>query len=347
MGLVVFILFMLIIPMSMATSIRRFVKFENIGMCYIMAILFMWSLWHLLCIPFWIYQWSFTVLCQIYSCLIVAIAILSIIGGYKLVLTDIDVFKREFRKSMISKYAVIYVIMAIGLVFYQVYKTVVSDMTYNAADDYIYISFSNAAVYNDKIGMTNALGNYAIQNGPKYMLQTNIWFIAYLAKICGLPVTLIAHTVYPVFLLLLSYLAVYMLSTKIFSNIENRMIFMILVSILYIYGFYSMYSVTFRLLGPIWQGKAILATFFLPLLLYMCIEALQQNYHYTYGISFLICSVASVSMSLGGIITMMAVMGIIIFLTLLSKERCWKHILYMLWGWSYPFGIGVVYLIMR
>lgn len=347
MNILFFVFIMLVIPMTIGVSVKKLELFKHWGMCYITSILLMWTIWHLLCIPFWIYQWSFSVLCYIYSGVLLAGATGSFCYSYKYCIQPLNLLSIQRKIKYLSYHEWIYGLIAIGLVLYQVHKTINSDITYNAGDDFIYVSLSNAAIYDDKLGMTGVLGTYEIKSPVKYALQTNIWFISYLAKMCNLPVALIAHTLYPVFLLLLAYMAMYLLSTKVFHDRENRLIFLIMVSVLYIYGFYSMYSVTFRLLGPIWQGKAILAVFFLPMLLYICPIILQQKYSHRFGIFLGICSVAAVSMSLGGVVTMATIWGIFILFTLCRKEREWKYLLYLLWGMAYPCGVGIFYLIMR
>ena len=56
-------------------------------------------------------------------------------------------------------------------------------------------------------------------------------------------------------IILIAYATYVLLAKRLFRQRDNRLIFMVLIEVLYIYGFYSNYSATFRLLGAPWKGK--------------------------------------------------------------------------------------------
>ncbi len=92
-------------------------------------------------------------------------------------------------------------------------------------------------------------------------------YISYLAKISGFEVTTVAHTIMPPLFLLIAYLVYFYLSGLIFTKLDNRLIFMILLAVGFAFGLHSHYSVSFRLLCTIWQGKAILSAIVVPFMI--------------------------------------------------------------------------------
>ena len=121
--------------------------------------------------------------------------------------------------------------------------------------------------------------------------------VAYFSVVSGFEVTTICHTILPMILLMVAYAAYYYLSTFIFNKTDNRMIFMILLQLGFIFGNYSHYSVTFRLLGAIWQGKAILTAIAVPFLVGYLLDSYSKDATFTRTFSIAAVSLGACSLT--------------------------------------------------
>lgn len=102
-------------------------------------------------------------------------------------------------------------------------------------------------------------------------------YLAAGAKISGLPVTVFAHTVYPALAVLLMAGIYSLLVREIFPDVLRQQTFMILILLLHIFGYYSIYNAETFLLTRSWQGKATLAGVGLPVML-LCFLLIYRYY---------------------------------------------------------------------
>ncbi len=114
---------------------------------------------------------------------------------------------------------------------------------------------SSAAVYDDKLYATGVVwGEYLSKVDMHYALKGIYVFYAYVSAVTGLNVSIIEHTVCTAVFLVMTYAAFYLLSKYLFPKDEdknNRLMFLIILSVLFLFGMYSHYSITFRLFGVI------------------------------------------------------------------------------------------------
>ena len=106
---------------------------------------------------------------------------------------------------------------------------------------------------------------------------TSPWpvYLATLASLIRIHPTILAHTVLPVWLLLLRYIAVWTAGTLLFSRgeggaereLEQQAWFLLFAAVGTQYFGGSIYSASAFTLSRIWQGKAVLAAFLLPWIL--------------------------------------------------------------------------------
>lgn len=93
---------------------------------------------------------------------------------------------------------------------------------------------------------------------------------------------------------------------------------------LHIYGYNSQYSITFRLLGPNYQGKAVLAASLFPFLFTFLIQKLQEEFDWRAGALLLIISASAAALTLFGVPTMIMNTSLVIVLSLFRKDRRWN-----------------------
>ena len=99
-----------------------------------------------------------------------------------------------------------------------------------------------------------------------------------ISSLVGLHPAIVAHVIFPVVFIFMAYLVLYQYAKRWFPEDEHaRGIFMIFCAVLIWFSAYSVYnSENFQMIR-IWQGKACLASVFLPLLLYLGIGIILEK----------------------------------------------------------------------
>ena len=114
---------------------------------------------------------------------------------------------------------------------------------------------------------------------------------------------------------------------------------------MHIYGFYSQYSITFRLLGPNYQGKAVLAASLCPLLFALMMRILEYEYRRRAGVLLLLLSIAATGLTMFGAAVFLMNTVLVITVAMFRRKRYWKHLRYIAWGGIMPAIYGCIYLI--
>ena len=103
-------------------------------------------------------------------------------------------------------------------------------------------------------------------------------FLAMQSNICGLAPAVYAHSLLPFFLILLCYGVYALIGKALFRGDDEKMfLFLIFLSVLHLFGYTSTHTLASMLLLRIWQGKAVCASFVLPLLFYLFVRLVQDK----------------------------------------------------------------------
>lgn len=133
-------------------------------------------------------------------------------------------------------------------------------------DDAFYVGTAVTSVSTDSIFKYDCYTGMEYTVLPsRYILSPFPIFLAVLAQISGIHVTIIAHTILPFLLIPISYYVYWMIGKCLFPKSKERAaVFLLLTAIVQMFSYYSVYtSGTFLLLRS-WQGKAVLANILLP-----------------------------------------------------------------------------------
>lgn len=277
----------------------------------LMAILEWFQNWHTFNEPF---TGCFTALCIIYSVLMAI-----------LIIVELFVHKFSFKKILEyvkgksgiivagckkDRFALIYGLIFFAILLVQLYFSYGYEVNEWSYDDYDYVVSSQDTLTYDMISNVNFISGEPQYTTVKRAATAWPTYIAYLARATGFEVTTICHTIFPVLFLLIAYGIYYYMSGLIFSEIENRFIFMILLSIAFAFGMHSHYSLTFRLLCTIWQGKAVLSAVAIPFYLVYMIQLYRAeiktaNMLPIFMLSLGMCSLTVMSMPLVSLTTVL------------------------------------------
>ena len=153
------------------------------------------------------------------------------------------------------------------LVVFQLYQTL--RLTYPDGDDAYYVGVATYGAYvsemYSKIPYTGAYSGF----DSRHCLAPFPYLISFLSRMSNLPAVTIAHSVLPVCFILFAYVIYYLIAKEVCREKREVSLFMFLVSVLFMFGNYSVYSMETFLMTRTRQGKASLGSFALPLGFYL------------------------------------------------------------------------------
>ena len=347
-GTIALLFIAIICPMLVGYLFRDVMPKRNPVFIYIAGFMAILAIFEAICVPMNFLRVPIKIEFPVMTALLLA---LCIPGGYR-------IFKekgiREFlpareeidesEKKRKNVWEIVYLVGFLILLGIQVFCTLYYDMGFWTSDDGVYVTISEAGVHDGYMHMTNVVTGDYVGTIDRQRGVTAIYnYFAYCRYTTGIPTAIIEHTIYAVLLLLMAYGACYLLAESLFEKKEDSYIFLIILSLCYLFGKYTHYSATFRLLGPIWQGKAILAVLVLPFIFYYFPTFIREKMTWKRMLFIVAVSAAAMSMTLGGAFTMALVPGLIAFLYFL-QERKLRTIPYFAVGMIVPAIVSLYYL---
>ena len=210
-----------------------------------------------------------------------------------------DILRYNFRQFKSLPWFVIIVSLliltqVIILVFFQ----------HEDADDAFYVANATTALATDSIFQFDPYTGLPFITYPlRYVMSPFPIFYALLSKLLLIHPTIIAHTVWPVFAIPLSYAILTVLGKKIFPDQQSSVvIFLLFLCVLNIFGYVSIYTNSTFLLFRIWQGKAVLANIVLPAILYFSLRAMPGEKNFGEWVMLFVCALVACLVSSFGIV---------------------------------------------
>lgn len=150
-------------------------------------------------------------------------------------------------------------------------------LAYEEGDDAYYIAVANVTKQSDTmyrvLPYTGGSTEVDMRHG---MAPFPVW-VAYLSKLSGIPVVIVAHIVLPLTLIAMSCGIYYLIGRRMFVNDGRKQaLFLLTAEILILFGGYSLYTPENFLLVRTAQGKAVLANIVLPFLLWLFLTILDK-----------------------------------------------------------------------
>lgn len=148
-------------------------------------------------------------------------------------------------------------------------------------DDARFVPSAVAAVEKDMMfeenPVTGELLYSRISEVFKDMVSPWIMFWAVLSKISMIHPAILMHSIVPLIFIPLAYAVYWLLAGCLFEEHEKKLVFVGLVSAIHIFSGYSVYNSGAFLLFRIWQGKALFASIFAPLLIMLALRLFQME----------------------------------------------------------------------
>lgn len=296
-----------------AFFLRR--KKKRLSMVYIMGIVELMALFQLVAIPVIIFKPDgFGLIVILYTIL----ASLTVVAGITLLIVDIRINGNPFKgrhKSGIAftKEEVVLWIIAIGLILFQMVMSLFTQ-SFDGDDAYYVVesllSVETGTLYSIKpyTGLTTSMDlRHALASVP-------IW-IAYLSKISGIHPTIIAHSFLGLILIPLLYMIYYQCGLILFRKERKKLpIFLIFVSIMYIFGNVSIYTNATFMMTRTWQGKSMLANMVILTITWLMLaiydtENIEREMRLGYWITLMLINIVAAMCSTASVLLAAAFIG--------------------------------------
>lgn len=244
---------------------------DSLMLNYCSGLIIMLALCQLTAVPGVMNEGSFTFVCNLYVGIITGLCLLSLI-------LNITFYARIFRAVFGRLKGCPWTIWAaVALIVLQ--TMVITVGRHIDDDDAFYIGVAVAAQETDEMYTVDPYTGQEYDELPsRYVLSPFPVFMAASGEITGVHPTIVAHTVFPLFLIPFTYMIYGLLGRQLFGK-ERRLagFFLILVCLLHVFSGYSVYTQGTFLLVRIWQGKAILAAALIPAVCYYCLRMAREK----------------------------------------------------------------------
>lgn len=156
-----------------------------------------------------------------------------------------------------------------AIVLFQLIQTI--RLTYPDGDDAYYVGTASFGVNIPQMYSRIPYTGATTEFDTRHCLAPFPYFIAFLSRMSGIEVSVIAHSVLPIAFILFAYGIYYLIAKEVCREAREVSLFMLIMSVLFMFGNYSVYSMETFMMTRIRQGKASLGSFAIPLGFYLLI----------------------------------------------------------------------------
>lgn len=310
-------------------SIGRKVAYGSMGLL---------CLYEILSVPLILLRMNFHILFWSYSVVVAAIGFASIIFYRDKILSDI--------RSLFQKKKNWWYIPAFLMIMIQIIVAVMG--MHIDDDDAFYLGTTMTTLETDTMYQVSPYTGVMYFELPyRYILSPFPVFMAVLSKWFRIHPAILAHTVWPVLAITLSYLIYILLAKELFEkSTMNRGIFLFFTAVINTFGYYSVYSASTFLLIRSWQGKAVLAGCILPMLFYALFMTWKSDFGKKNILPVLLVEVAAAAVSSMGIFLaplMTGIWGVSCWMQRRKRRTIFYSIIFVLPGLL----LGVSYILLR
>lgn len=267
-----------IIPILIGLLTRKFLgeNKNNIILFFIIGYIIEFAICEILAVPMIYLECSFKTLLYSFLSIILGLCVISFILNIRNIKEIITDFLNNLKKY--PKIILCIVIILVGIQVYGLFGYMHED-----SDDATYVATATTAI------QTNSLFKYSAQTGeligehmvPRYRLGPFPLYIAIISDLINIHPAIVAHNVIPTIFIPMAYMIYAVLADRIFkSNKKSVLMFLLILCILHIWGGYSKRNNFAFLLFRIWQGKAVLASIIIPLVMLFFVIAEENKYQF-------------------------------------------------------------------
>lgn len=253
--------------------------------------------------------------------------------------------KREEKSD--RRWVLTFGILAAVLILIQAY--IPARYEHSDDDDSRFIAEEVSAVEHDTMYQESPIrAEYLYWNeGEVRKDLTSPWamFVAMQAKLGDMAPAEYSHAHLPFFLILICYALYLLIGRELFhGDWEKTFLFLIILSVIHLAGYTSTHTLASMLLLRIWQGKAVCASFSVPLLFYLFYRIMKREYDKRWIPVLYVASTGACLLSGIGIVTAPIVLflyGVLDF----CYYRKWRKT-FVIWMAALPCAIFLGYYLM-
>ncbi len=261
------IIIVFLIPTILGMLItRKMEKYKNsIILSWILGHMIEFGLFEFLSVPISLITDSFMPLLISWALICAVLDVVSILINKNRFIEIIKVNIEEFKKLPII--LTIIAVLLVGIQTYVPFRYMHLD-----DDDSNFVAKAVVTYQTKTLYKYNDMGEINKTKDLRHELATFPIYTAALSVLLYTHPTILAHTIMPCIFIPMAYLIYTLIANNLFNGDKKKVaMFIIFLSLIFIWGFYSLDTNFCFLLYRIWQGKAILANIIIPLLwlLYM------------------------------------------------------------------------------
>ena len=279
----------------------------------------MFAVFEVMALPMIFLRMPFSVLKYAYGAVILILTVLSAVCGRKRILPlTWEKIKKLRRLPWPCLAAVLLIAVQIGI--YAVGMS--TDL-----DDSFYVGTATTTLETNTMFQYSAYTGNIVRTLPsRYVLSPFPILLAFYGEMVRMSPTVVAHSVMPLFFVLLAYGIYALMGQKLFQgDLKSTGMFLCFLSLVHIFSYYSVFTQGTFLLIRIWQGKAMLAAVLLPALFYFGMRVFQGTPGMGDWAALFILMTACCLVSSMGIMLAPVMLGIFGFLYGLLKKQ-WKKL---------------------
>lgn len=233
----------------------------------------LWAGFQAICVPLLLKQADFKAVAALFGGYIVLLILFDFAVEGKRLAVRRGIKKKTLSERLPTKELLLWA-MFLLLFLFQIYRAIF--YTYADGDDAYYVAVSAAAESSDRMYMTLAYTGLTTTLDLRHGLAPFPIWIAFLARVSGMPVAVTAHIAVSVTLIAMGYGVLALTGTQLFQVRKKRLLFLIMAELLVLFGGYSIYTPENFMLARSRQGKAALAGLVIPFIVFLLLSLFRQ-----------------------------------------------------------------------
>lgn len=324
------ILFLIIVPFILGLLLERI--FEASGStlmfsrCLLCGFTLMLAVFQLVAVPMIKKNTTFDALVYVYTGILVVLIVVSLIINAKTIkeriLSSINSIKTSINELTLEQK----IMGVVALILIAFETSLLIFKMHTDTDDCRFLAEALDAVEKNVLLTTHPIKGMDIGGQGGEMVKDAvspypIW-IGAIATLTRMHSTVLAHSIFPVLLIPLSFAGSYLLGTFVFSDKKYLPMYMLILSVVILFSFESIYTWGYTLLTIIWQGRSIYAVVLLPFIWYLLsVIHTEDNAKVGYIIVLFVLCMASACISGMGMIMTPVLCGVFALCDLIINRR--------------------------
>ncbi len=271
-------LWLLIIPEFLGLGILYFSKEDkkNMMLSIIIGYLLGFMIYEILAIPMTYMECTFNTLSYTWISIMIVLFLISVIlirhNLKEILISNFNAIK-QMNKGLLAIFLI--------LIVFQCY--VGFTYMHEDYDDSNFIAKATIAKDTNTLHKYDDIGNEYASLPVRQVFSPFPFYTATISLIINIHPAILARTVFPVIFIPLAYIVYAMIANVLFKENKNQaLIFLIILSFIYMFGAYSVYTNFVFLLYRVWQGKSILANIIIPFIWLIFLKYINKDEKFLY-----------------------------------------------------------------